>query len=92
MPGDRFPAVVAVGPSLPATLAFKRADAQTTASTTDEPAQVVITRTRVRNRPALETAVPVDVLSSDVFRNRGVPSVDWRAEDQPEECVRQHGL
>jgi iron complex outermembrane receptor protein len=75
MPGDRFPAVVAVAFLLPAALVFKPADAQTAASSDAEPAQGVITGTRVQNRSALETAVPVDVLSSDLFRNRGVPEI-----------------
>jgi iron complex outermembrane receptor protein len=75
MTGDRFPAVVAVVFSLSAAFVFKPADAQTVASTADEPAQVVITGTRVQNRSALDTAVPIDVLSSDVFRNRGVPEI-----------------
>jgi outer membrane receptor protein involved in Fe transport len=75
MPGDRFPAVVAVAFLLPAALVFKPADAQTDASSDAEAAQVVITGTRVQNRSALETAVPVDVLSSDLFRNRGVPEI-----------------
>ena len=81
MPGDRFPAVVAVAFSLPAALVFKPADAQTVASTDAEPAQVVITGTRVQNRSALETAVPVDVLSSDLFRNRGVPEISQALSD-----------
>ena len=58
MPGDRFPVVVAVAFVLPAALVFKLADAETAAdATADEPAQVVITGTRVQNRSALETAV-----------------------------------
>src|SRR6266702_6497886 len=81
MPGDRFPAVVAIALSLPAALIFKPADAQTAASYTDEPAQVVITGTRVQNRSALETAVPVDVISSDVFRNLGVPEISQALSD-----------
>jgi iron complex outermembrane recepter protein len=81
MPGDRFPAVVAVAFALPAVLVFKPSDAQTVASSADEPAQVVITGTRVQNRSALETAVPVDVLSSDLFRNRGVPEISQALSD-----------
>jgi iron complex outermembrane receptor protein len=72
MPGDRLPAAVAVAVSLPAALCFDIAQAQ---MSTDETAQVVITGTRVQNRSALETAVPVDVISSDSFRNRGVPEI-----------------
>ncbi|MDB6106307.1 MAG: TonB-dependent receptor, partial [Gammaproteobacteria bacterium] len=81
MPGDRFPAVVAVAFSLSTALVFKPADAQSLASTADEPAQVVITGTRVQNRSALETAVPIDVLSSDLFRNRGVPEISQALSD-----------
>jgi iron complex outermembrane recepter protein len=81
MPGDRFPAVVAVAFALPAALVFKPADAQTDASSATEPAQVVITGTRVQNRSALETAVPIDVLSGDVFRNRGVPEISQALSD-----------
>jgi iron complex outermembrane receptor protein len=81
MPGDRFPVVVAVAFALPAALVFKLADAQTIASTADEPAQIVITGTRVQNRSALETAVPIDVLSADVFRNRGVPEISQALSD-----------
>jgi len=61
--------------ALLAALVFKPAAAQTSASGREEPAQVVITGTRVQNRSALETAVPIDVLSSDLFRNRGVPEI-----------------
>ena len=82
MPGDRFPAAVAVAFVLPAALVFKLADAQTVAdATADEAAQVVITGTRVQNRSALETAVPVDVLTSDLFRNRGVPEISQALSD-----------
>jgi iron complex outermembrane receptor protein len=82
MPGDRFPALVTVACVLPAVLVFKLADAQTVAAATaDEAAQVVITGTRVQNRSALETAVPIDVLSSDLFRNRGVPEISQALSD-----------
>jgi iron complex outermembrane receptor protein len=64
------PVVLAIALSLPATLAFQDTFAQTVADTTDDRAQVVITGTRVQNRSALETAVPVDVLTSDVFQNQ----------------------
>jgi iron complex outermembrane recepter protein len=42
---------------------------------------VVITGTRVPNRSALDTAVPVDVLTSDVFENRGVPEISQALSD-----------
>src|SRR5882724_11444851 len=75
MPGDRFPVVVAVAFALPATLVFQPVHADTAASAAEQPEQVVITGTRVRNRSALDTAVPVDVIQSDVFQNRGVPEI-----------------
>jgi iron complex outermembrane receptor protein len=82
MPGDRFPVVVAVAFVLPAALVFELANAETAAdASAAEPAQVVITGTRVQNRSALETAVPVDVLSSDLFRNRGVPEISQALSD-----------
>lgn len=81
MPGDRSPVVAAVVFSLPAALVFQLADAQTVAGNTDEPAQVVITGTRVQNRSALETAVPIDVLPADLFRNRGVPEISQALAD-----------
>jgi iron complex outermembrane receptor protein len=81
MPGDRFPAVVAVAFALPTAVVFEPAYAQTVASATDQVSQVVITGTRVRNRSALETAVPVDVLSSDLFRDRGVPEISQALSD-----------
>src|SRR5205807_1076678 len=56
-------------------LFFQPAEAEDGAESSAEPAQVVITGTRVPNRSALETAVPIDVLSSDVFTNRGVPEI-----------------
>jgi iron complex outermembrane recepter protein len=81
MPGDRLPAALAVALALPAALVFKDVIAQTAADTTDDRAQVVITGTRVPNRSALDTAVPVDVLTSDVFQNRGVPEISQALSD-----------
>jgi iron complex outermembrane recepter protein len=75
MPAYRSPVVMAVALALRATLIFEDVYAQTVADTVDNRAQIVITGTRVQNRSALETAVPVDVLTSDVFQNRGVPEV-----------------
>ena len=60
---------------------MKDAYADTVADTTDSQAQVVITGTRVQNRSALETAVPVDVLTNDVFVNRGVPEISQALSD-----------
>jgi iron complex outermembrane recepter protein len=39
------------------------------------PEQVIITGTRVENRSALESAVPIDVISSEVLQNVGVTEV-----------------
>jgi len=81
MSGDRLPAAMAIALALPAALIFKDVYAQTVADTTDNLSQVVITGTRVRNRSALETAVPVDVLTSEVFQNRGVPEISQALSD-----------
>ena len=42
----------------------------------DEVSTVVVTGTRVANRSALETAVPVDVVSSETLQNLGVSEVN----------------
>jgi iron complex outermembrane recepter protein len=81
MPGYRSPVAVAVAFALSATLANQVVYAQTVTDTTDTRDQVVITGTRVQNRSALETAVPVDVLTSDVFQNRGVPEISQALSD-----------
>jgi iron complex outermembrane receptor protein len=75
MPGVRVPVMAAVVCTLPATLVIQLAAAEGAAGDDAEPAQVVITGTRVQNRSALGTAVPIDVITSDVFRNRGVPEI-----------------
>src|SRR5262245_20793038 len=75
MPRDRLPAWMAVVFSLPAAAFSPLTEAEEPAGAPDYVAQVVITGTRVQNRSALDTAVPVDVLSSDVFLNRGVPEI-----------------
>jgi iron complex outermembrane receptor protein len=72
---------MAVALALPATFTLNDVYAQTVADTTDDRNQVVITGTRVQNRSALETAVPVDVLTSDVFQNRGVPEISQALSD-----------
>lgn len=51
------------------------AQAQNTAQE-DEVSTVVVTGTRVANRSALETAVPVDVVSSETLQNLGVTEVN----------------
>ena len=45
------------------------------AASIDDLEQVVVTGTRVANRSALETAVPVDVIPSDVLTNIGVTEI-----------------
>lgn len=75
MPGERLPVGLAVVCMLSVALVFQLADAEVAGGDDAEPTQVVITGTRVQNRSALETAVPIDVLTSDVFRNRGVPEI-----------------
>jgi iron complex outermembrane receptor protein len=80
MPGDRFPAGLAVVFSLPTAVFLPLAQAADEPGS-DELSQVVITGTRVQNRSALETTVPVDVLTSDVFRYRGVPEISQALSD-----------
>ena len=46
------------------------------AEDSEEIANVIVTGTRVANRSALETAVPVDVVSSDTLQNLGVTEVN----------------
>jgi outer membrane receptor for ferrienterochelin and colicin len=81
MPGYRSPVAMAVALALPAAITFTDVYAQAVAHTTDDRDQVVITGTRVQNRSVLETAVPVDVLTSDVFQNRGVPEISQALSD-----------
>ena len=50
--------------------------AQTPPADDDTLEQVVVTGTRVADRSALETAVPVDVVSSDALENIGVSEVN----------------
>ena len=51
--------------------------AQTKAAEQEEPLeQVVVTGTRVANRSALDTAVPVDVVSSEQLQNVGVAEIN----------------
>jgi hypothetical protein len=70
MPGDRLPAGLAVVFSLPAAVFLPLAQAADDPDA-DELSQVVITGTRVQNRSALETAVPVNGTVG-----RGAASVD----------------
>ncbi|MGH8237148.1 MAG: TonB-dependent receptor plug domain-containing protein, partial [Steroidobacteraceae bacterium] len=51
--------------------------AQAQSAEQDEPLeQVVVTGTRVANRSALDTAVPVDVVSSEQLQNVGVAEIN----------------
>ncbi|MEP7242311.1 MAG: TonB-dependent receptor [Gammaproteobacteria bacterium] len=76
MSGFRIPARVPYASPLAALLLIQSAHAQSSPSPAEELAdQVVVTGTRVANRSALETAVPVDVISGESFRNLGVPEV-----------------
>jgi iron complex outermembrane receptor protein len=51
-------------------------DAPQDAAAEDELGLVVITGTRVANRSVLDTAVPVDVVTSDALNNVGVPELN----------------
>lgn len=63
--------------ALVGSLAGVQANAQTqNTAQEDEVATVVVTGTRVANRSALETAVPVDVVSSETLQNLGVSEVN----------------
>jgi iron complex outermembrane receptor protein len=64
-----------VAGSVLATAAGAAAFAQETPESTAEPAQVVVTGTRVANRSALDTAVPVDVVTSETLSNVGVTEI-----------------
>jgi len=69
MTGDRFPPPALIGCCFcvsPA-LVFKPRMPHTVASTADDPSRWSITGTRFQTSRRLETAVPVDVLSRDVF-------------------------
>lgn len=69
---NRFACLFAASPLL---LQAQQSFAQDAAE--DEPLeQVVVTGTRVANRSALETAVPVDVVSGEQLRNLGVTEVN----------------
>jgi iron complex outermembrane recepter protein len=58
-------------------LLFSHTGATQTPESDEEPLeQVVVTGTRVANRSALDTAVPVDVVSADQLQNTGVTEVN----------------
>ena len=50
--------------------------AQEASETADELSQVIVTGTRVANRSALDTAVPVDVVTSEALSNVGVTELN----------------
>jgi iron complex outermembrane recepter protein len=63
--------------ALASTLVGAQSFAQEVAATDDaEVTHVVVTGTRVANRSALDTAVPVDVVSADALQNIGVTEVN----------------
>lgn len=78
MRNDKFPVLLTSASSLLALLMAHAASAQTsTAATEDNPLElIVVTGTRVADRSALDTAVPVDVVSSAALENLGVSEVN----------------
>ena len=76
MTDKRLAAAVATASPWLALLLAPAAHADSTPDANDgTPEQVVITGTRVENRSALDSAVPVDVISSESLRNVGVTEV-----------------
>jgi iron complex outermembrane receptor protein len=72
----RIADTVATVSPLIALLFAPAAHADTTPEASDgTPEQVVITGTRVENRSALESSVPIDVISSEALQNVGVTEV-----------------
>jgi iron complex outermembrane receptor protein len=67
-------AVASVSPLL-SLLAAHPAAAQSTTSPDGSSEEVVVTGTRAGNRTALESVAPIDVVSSESFRNLGVAEV-----------------
>src|SRR6185295_14327974 len=68
-------AAVVASPVLALLLAPAVQAADPTPDAEGTPEQVVITGTRVENRSALESAVPVDVIGGDTLQNVGVTEV-----------------
>ncbi|MGH8176476.1 MAG: TonB-dependent receptor plug domain-containing protein [Steroidobacter sp.] len=68
--------VLATASSTVALLFAHTGAAQTPPTDEDTLEQVVVTGTRVANRSALETAVPVDVVSNEALQNLGVTEVN----------------
>jgi iron complex outermembrane receptor protein len=72
----RFAGAMATASPLLALLMVRAAHADTPPDPSDgTPEQVVITGTRVENRSALESAVPIDVISAEALRNVGITEV-----------------
>src|SRR5688572_22458662 len=73
---DKNSSLVFLASFAPLTFLSPLAVAQQDTAQQEELATVVVTGTRVANRSALETAVPVDVVSSDTLQNLGVTEVN----------------
>jgi len=74
---DRLGFIITAAASSLAMLAAPSAGAAEASTTSAEALeQVVVTGTRVANRSALETAVPVDVVSGDSLRHLGVSEIN----------------
>jgi iron complex outermembrane receptor protein len=72
----RFAAIAATASPLLAAFIVHSAFAETVPAENKETLeQIVVTGTRVANRSALESVVPVDVVTSEVLRERGVNEV-----------------
>lgn len=78
MRNDKFPVLLASATSLLALFVAHAASAQNSAATPqDNPLElIVVTGTRVADRSALETAVPVDIVSAAALENLGVSEVN----------------
>lgn len=76
MRNDKFPVLLTSASSLFALLASLSASAQTPAEANNPLELIVVTGTRVADRSALDTAVPVDVVSSAALENLGVSEVN----------------
>src|SRR5437868_10038822 len=78
MRNDKFPVQLTSASSLLALLVAHSASAQTPpAANVENPLElIVVTGTRVADRSALETAVPVDIVSSAALENLGVTEIN----------------
>jgi iron complex outermembrane recepter protein len=73
---DKNSSLVFLASFAPLTFLSSLAVAQQDTAQEEELSTVVVTGTRVANRSALETAVPVDVVSSETLQNLGVTEVN----------------